>query len=1216
MTDFVHLHVHTEYSLLDGACRIPALIEKAKEDGAKAIAITDHGVMFGVIDFYKYAKKAGIKPIIGCEVYVAPRGMDKREYGIDSANYHMVLLAKNEVGYHNLCYLVSKASIDGMYFKPRVDDALLSAHHEGIIALSACIAGQIPRMILDGNIQGAKEKALFYRELFGEENFYLEIQDHSIPEEQITNKALLELSRETGIPLVATNDIHYVKKTDALAQRALMCIQMNKTLDDPNPLGFEHEDFYLKTGDEMAELFRYVPEAIENTNKIAELCQVDFEFDKLHLPKFVEETGKDSTEFLKSLCYEGFSKRYENPPASYKDRLDYEIETIISMGYVDYFLIVWDFVHYARSKDIPVGPGRGSAAGSMVSYCLYITSIDPMKYDLFFERFLNPDRVTMPDIDIDFCAERRGEVIDYVFDKYGHDHVAQIITFGTMAARAAIRDVGRVMNVSYADVDKVAKAVPMELGMTLNKALEVSAALKQLYDEDAQTKALIDMAIALEGTPRHASTHAAGVVITGKPVYEYVPLQKNDEMIVTQYTKETVEELGLLKMDFLGLSNLTIIEDAKRNIWAHTPDFDIDKIDYEDPKVYEMISQGYTEGVFQLESGGMKRVVTGLKPQGFEDIVAVISLFRPGPMDSIPRYIDSKHHPEHVRYKHPLLKEILSNTYGCIVYQEQVMQIVQKLAGFSMGRADLLRRAMSKKKADVMEKERKNFIYGIHDGPVEGRCPGCIENGVDEKTATEIFDEMSDFARYAFNKSHAAAYGVVAYMTAYLKCYYPSEYLAAMLTRVLGSTDKVIRYTAECARLGISILPPDINKSYSGFSVENGDIRFGLVAMKNVGYGLIDELVKEREENGPYTSFYDFIVRSSLKEMNKRAMESLIKCGALDGLGFNRRQMLEHFQIIMDQFDREQKNKIAGQLDLFSDNQSTPQIYYHMPSVEDYSLMERLSMEKEITGLYLSGHPLEGKEKILKKVHASDIAGILEKKEEYLANRNEVTLVIGGAVTAISEKNTRNGIMAFLGVEDMTGTIDVIAFSNQYQRYKEIFKEGSLVLIQGRVSFKEEEEPRIVCERADILENADAFMAAGGRKNYGRGAYSSRENYGQNAGAYQDGYGGAGGYQQSGGYAEMPASSSAYEAYGPTNFETVKKSLFIKVPSEQSEEFKKSINAAEIFQGQTPLYVKFSDTGKVKRASRNLWVDVDSVVLDELKSILGEQNVYVKVESA
>lgn len=1210
MPDFVHLHVHTEYSLLDGECRISTLIDRAKEEGFKALAITDHGVMYGVMEFYQYAKKAGIKPIIGCEVYVAPRAMSEKQYGIDSANYHMVLLAKNETGYHNLCYLVSKASIDGMYFKPRVDDALLAAHHEGIIALSACIAGQIPRMILDGDVQGAKKKALFYRDLFGEGNFYLEIQDHNIPEEHVSNKQLIEIAHETGIPLVATNDIHYVDKSDALAQRALMCIQMNKTLDDPNPLGFEHEDFYLKSGEQMSELFRYAPEAIENTVKIAERCNLEFEFGKLHLPRYIEPSGKDSTAYLKQLCYEGFARRYANPPASYKQRLDYEIDTIISMGYVDYFLIVWDFVHYARSRDIPVGPGRGSAAGSMVSYCLYITSIDPMKYDLFFERFLNPDRVTMPDIDIDFCAERRGEVIDYVFEKYGHDHVAQIITFGTMAARAAIRDVGRVMNMPYADVDRVAKAVPMELGITLKKALEESAALRQLYEEDAKTKALIDMSIALEGTPRHASTHAAGVVITGRPVYEYVPLQKNDELIVTQFTKETVEELGLLKMDFLGLSNLTIIEDAQRNIRRHDPDFDIEQVDMEDAKVYEMISDGYTEGVFQLESGGMKRVVTGLKPQGFEDIVAVISLFRPGPMDSIPRYIDSKHHPEHVRYKHPLLKGILSNTYGCIVYQEQVMQIVQKLAGFSMGRADLLRRAMSKKKADVMEKERANFIYGIHDGPEEGRCPGCIENGVDEQTAIEIFDEMSDFARYAFNKSHAAAYGVVAYRTAYLKCYYPKEYLAAMLTRVLGSTDKVIRYTTECARLHIGILPPDINQSFAGFSVEGENIRFGLVAMKNVGYGLIDYIIAEREENGPFTSFYDFIVRCSGKEMNRRAMESFIKCGCLDALGFNRRQMLEHYQIIMDQFEREQKNKIAGQLDLFSDNQETTQIYYQMPDMEDYTLMERLGMEKEITGLYLSGHPLEGKKEILKKIHAKPVAEILEKRDEYLASRQEVTVVIGGAVSAISEKNTRNGVMAFAGVEDMTGSIDVIVFSNQYQRYRHLFTEGSLIIVQGRVSFKEEEQPRIVCERAEALERADEFLRTASPARAGVYAGGRSTAVADSAYAYPDaGYTGT--FSDGG---ASPSSAYAADDTYPQQ-EQVRKTLYIKVPSQQSEAFKKSINAAEIFQGPTPLYIKFADSGKVKRASRNFWVDADSLVIEELKAILGEHNVYLKIET-
>jgi len=1073
---FVHLHVHSEYSLLDGSCRIKDLIAKTKELNMKAIAITDHGVMYGVIDFYKEAVAQGIKPIIGCEIYVAPRSMQDREYGIDNENYHLVLLAKDMTGYKNLMKIVTVASIEGFYYKPRVDREFLKEHSEGLIALSACLAGEVPSYILRGEYEKAKEAALFYDSIFGRGNFYLELQDHGILEQQKVNKELIRLSKETGIPLVATNDVHYLEKKDAKAHEVLLCIQTGKTIDDEDRMSFPTDEFYLKSPEEMENLFSCCKEAIENTEKIADMCNVEFEFNKTKLPKYDLPEGVDSYEYLRNLCYEGLYKRYKNPGKEVIERLDYELSVIKQMGYVDYFLIVWDFIKFAKDNGIMTGPGRGSAAGSLVAYTLGITNIDPIKYNLLFERFLNPERVSMPDIDSDFCYERRQEVIDYVVKKYGKDNVAQIITFGTMAARAVIRDVGRALNYPYAEVDTIAKMIPFELGMTIDKALSLNPELKARYENEEKVKQLIDISRSLEGLPRHASTHAAGVVISKEPLVNYVPLQKNEDSIVTQFPMTTLEELGLLKMDFLGLRTLTVIRDTIEMVKKNKGVIiDFDSMGYDDLKVYELISKGETEGVFQLESPGMKQFMTELKPKNLEDIIAGISLYRPGPMDQIPRYLANRNHPESIVYDHPLLKPILDVTYGCMVYQEQVMQIVRDVAGYSLGRSDLVRRAMAKKKMDVMEQERKNFIYGIVDEEGNVIVPGALRNGLDEATANKLFDEMLDFANYAFNKSHAAAYAVIAYQTAYLKRYYPVEFMAALLNSFVDNLDKIAFYVQVCKKMGIKVLPPDINESDSYFTVVEDKIRFGLSAVKNVGLNMTMEIVSERERNGKFKSVVDFFERMQDSQLNKKAVESLIKAGAFSSFGVRRSQLLSVYDKLMENIKKNRNNNLNGQISLFGEVEQSHGVEFEFPDLEEFPKNRLLSMEKETLGLYISGHPLEEyMEDIPKITNATTLDFKVSEEEMFqpkLQDNQEV--VIAGVIATKKIKFTKNNnMMAFVTIEDLYGTVEVIVFPTVYEKYSSIIKEDNPVVVRGKVSLKEEEEPKILCDEIKLLSQA------------------------------------------------------------------------------------------------------------------------------------------------
>jgi len=1061
MKDFVHLHVHTEYSLLDGACRIESLMERVKALGQEAVAITDHGVMYGVVDFYQAAKKAGVQPIIGCEMYVSPRSMQDKTYELDREAYHLILLCENMTGYQNLMYLCSMGFTEGFYIKPRIDFELLSKHHEGLICLSACLAGQVQALLLQDNYEGAKECALRYRNLMGEGNYYLELQDHGLEEQQKINSGLLRLSKETGIPLVVTNDAHYLTREDSAMHDILLCVQTGKTVDDEDRMRFKGSEFYVKSADEMEKLFPAAPEAMENTVEIARRCQVDFDFSSHHLPRFPLPEGEDAFEVLRRKCDEGFHKRFPNAPESYRERLEYELGTIKGMGFVDYFLIVGDFIAFAKSKGIPVGPGRGSAAASIVSYCLFITDVDPIQYSLFFERFLNPERISMPDIDIDFCYIRRQEVIDYVVQKYGEDRVSQIITFGTMAARAAIRDVGRALNMPYAEVDVVAKLVPQELKMTLEKALQTSPDLRRFYDDDPRVKKLIDMAMQLEGMPRNASTHAAGVIITSAPVYEYVPLAKNDTGVVTQFGMTVLEQLGLLKMDFLGLRNVTILDDAVRMVNQSGMKLDLAHLDYHDQAVYDMLARGQTSGVFQMESSGMTGVAIGLKPQSMEDITAIVALYRPGPMAFIGAFIEGKHHPERIVYKHPKLKPILSVTYGCTVYQEQVMEIFRVLAGYSLGRADLVRRAMSKKKFSVLNNERENFIFGNPDENILG----CVHNGVPEKVAGQLFDDMLDFANYAFNKAHAVCYGVLAYQTAYLKYHYPREYMAALLTSVLDSSSKVSEYIALCKEMGIDVLPPDVNESYAGFTVSGEHIRFGLAAIKNVGRGLIDRMVQERENGGPFADFEQFCRRMN-QDLNKRALESLIKCGAFAFTGANRAQLLRVYTQVMDAAANESRKNLDGQFNLFSgEAEKVGQLV--LPDLPEFSKRELLSMEKENTGLYLSGHPMDSLAPLAEKAGAVPIGRIysqLESGEGMI--RDESQVVIAGVVTAVrlrvSKKSNQN--FAYVTVEDLSGSIEMLVFSGTLSQAGAYLREDAPVLIYGTVTAREEEAPKLRCQ--------------------------------------------------------------------------------------------------------------------------------------------------------
>lgn len=1161
---FVHLHVHSEYSLLDGACRIRSLVDTAAEMGQTAVAITDHGVMYGAVDFYKAAKNRGIKPIIGCEVYVAKRTRFDKIHELDGENRHLVLLCKNNTGYQNLIAMVSKAWTEGFYSKPRVDYELLETYSEGLIALSACLAGEIPRALIGNDYMGAKETALRLDSIFGHGNFYLELQDHGIREQKIINPMLVSLSKETGIPLVATNDCHYLKQEDEKMHHILLCIQTNHTVEDKDGMEFSSDQFYYKSESEMRALFPDTPEACDNTVLIANQCNVEFEFGSTKLPHFDTPNGQENVAYFHDKCYEGLHLHYgEQPEQSIVDRLEYELATIEKMGYVNYYLIVHDFVRYAKSVGIPVGPGRGSGAGSLAAYCIGITGIDPLKYDLLFERFLNPERVSMPDFDIDFSDERRQEMIEYVVRKYGADHVAQIVTFGTMAARGSIRDVGRALAIPYAAVDEVAKLIPGEPNITLERALSISKELKVRYDTDLQIHDLIDMARKLEGMPRHASTHAAGVVITDKPVAEYVPLAKNDESTVTQYTMTTLEELGLLKMDFLGLRNLSVIDDARKMIRRSVPNFQMEGIPLNDPKVFEMFSMGATQGIFQFESAGMTNVIMQLRPENIEDLIAVNSLYRPGPMDSIPRYIEYRHNPQKVTYKHPLLESILNVTYGCIVYQEQVMQIFRTLAGYSLGRADIVRRAMSKKKASVMERERQIFIYGLtgEDGSVE--VEGCVRRGVDEETAKSIFSEMESFASYAFNKSHAAAYANLSYQTAWLKCNYPREYMAALLTSVLDSTNKVASYIAECARLGIRVLPPHVNYSEDGFSVAGNDIRFGLRAVKNLGKGFIAGLTKERESNGSFTSFYQFCKRMYGIDLNRRALESLIKCGALDSLGYNRREMLTSVNAILDSLDADKHHNIDGQMGFFdASSQNSVDMEFKIEPKLDLSVSDKLVMEKEVTGMYLSGHPMAEYLPVYDAIHASKTGEIIEDTQEHGGRYHDgERIILLGIITAVKLKVTKsNSTMAFVTLEDMFGAIELLVFPNTLSQYAHLVAEGKIVKISGRISVTEEKDTKVICEQVLLPPNIKE--------------------------------------------AQSKEQQTVHKKSG-------RPGLYIKAANEEDPLYKKALRYIAVFDGATPLYVFFTETNKLMQAPAHFRVSLNDVLLRELKKLLGDTNVAV-----
>ncbi len=1180
---FTHLHVHSEYSLLDGACRIKQLAQRAADLGQTACAITDHGVMYGAVDFYKAARAVGVKPIIGCEVYVAARSrFDKSS--ADRERAHLVLLCENNKGYENLCAMVSKAWTEGFYVKPRVDYELLRQYHEGLIALSACLAGEVPQALLRGDYAEAKRVALEMAEIFGPDHYYLELQDHGLPEQKQVAPGIIRLANETGIPLVVTNDAHYLQKEDSRMHHILICIQTNHTVEDDDTMEFGSDEFYLKSEAEMRTLFPSRPDAADNTAKIAERCNVEFEFGHTKLPHFDVPNNEDHAQYFRRQCFDGLHRRYgENPPQSYVERLEYELSTIERMGYVDYYLIVHDFVRYAKSVQIPVGPGRGSGAGSLAAYCIGITGIDPMKYNLLFERFLNPERVSMPDFDIDFCFERRQEVIDYVVRKYGADHVAQIVTFGTMAARGAIRDVARALAIPYARADAIAKLVPMELNITLDKALTMSAELRTAAEEDPQVAELIDMARKVEGMPRHASRHAAGVVITEQPVMNYVPLAKNDEAVVTQYTMTTLEELGLLKMDFLGLRTLTVIRDAERMVQRTNPDFAIDRISTEDPAIYQMLSAGQTEGVFQFESSGMRGVLMQLGPESLEDLIAVISLYRPGPMDSIPRYIQNRHNPSLVTYLHPSLEPILKVTYGCMVYQEQIMQIFRSLAGYTLGRADIVRRAMSKKKKDVMERERRIFVHGLTDENGSVIVEGCLKRGVDEKSAMAIVSEMESFASYAFNKPHAASYAYVSYQTAFLKCHYPREFMAALLTSVLDNTTKVAEYMAECQRLGIAVLPPSVNESDSGFTVSGNAIRFGLLASRNIGRSFVDALIAERQTR-PFASFYDFCDRMYGKELNRRALESLVKCGALDGLGANRRQMFVSMDTILDDLDSARRRNLEGQLNLFGmadGGDGARANEPELPDVPEYPMPELLAMEKEMTGMYLSGHPMAAYQAVSDAIHAAHIGVILACAHNSPDHTPDTTYRDGEVVTVLAIVQTvrtkitkNNQTMAFVTLEDLYGSIEMLVFPRILEQYASYLQEGAVLELRARISLREEEDAKLLCESVAPAPDTDVAKLG---KNVARPA----EN--------------------------RPARPAAPAA----SARSAKHGLYLRIPDFDCDAFLRAKRVMAIFDGNTPVYVRCTATGKLSMASRGLWVMLNEPMLGELRRLLGAENVAV-----
>lgn len=1152
---FTHLHLHTEYSLLDGACRIEPLVLRAKELGMTSLAITDHGNMYGAVAFYKTCKKHGIKPIIGCEVYVAPRTRFDREKVLDKDYNHLILLCENETGYKNLIKLVSLSYTEGYYYKPRVDHDILEKYHEGLICLSACLAGEIPQALLERDYEKAKNTALRYRDVFGKDNYFLELQDHGIKEQKIVAEGIKRLYAETGIPVVVTNDTHYIYKEDSKIQQVLICIATNHVLGEDTGLEFHSQEFYLKSEEEMKHLFPELPEAVENTARIAKRCNFDFEFGKTKLPYFEIEEKISHFDYFRRLCYEGLQKRYADPPKEYTDRLEYELDTVNKMGYTDYYLIVADFVSFAKRQGIPVGPGRGSGAGSLAAYCMGITDLDPMKYNLLFERFLNPERVSMPDFDIDFCYERRQEVIDYVTRKYGADHVAQIVTFGTLKTRAAIRDVGRVMGMSYAAVDTVAKLVPNEFKITVEDAVSKSAKLRELMAQDPRVDELIETARKVEGMPRNTSTHAAGVVITHDPVSSYVPLATNDGLVVTQYIMTELEELGLLKMDFLGLRTLTVIDDASK-----AAGIDINEISLEDPKVYKLFSRGQTEGIFQFESSGMKQMLMNLKPTKLEHLIAANSLYRPGPAKQIDLFVENSHHPEKVRYALPQLKPILEDTFGCIVYQEQVMQILRSLAGYSYGRADVVRRAMSKKKKDVMEAERKNFLAG------------CAENQIDTEIANSIFDQISEFAKYAFNKSHAACYSLVAYRTAYLKCYYPAQFMAALLTSVLDSSNKVARYIAESKRLGLRLAVPDVNSSMKGFSANGQVINYGLLGIKNLGTDFIDDIINERK-NGKYKTFFDFCSRLQTSHFNRRAVESLIRSGALDSLGANRRQMLQALPVVAANLEEQRRKTMYGQVGFFELGNSSDSfgIDFELPDVEEFPKSELLKMEKEMTGLYLSGHPLDKYEDLINQLGYARTGDILDAgSSSFSKYKDKSSVSLCGIITHITVKQTRNGQnMAFVTVEDMFGSVEVIVFPKILQSVSDLLVVSGVITVQGTLSVEEEKEPKIL---ANSITGAPGPNAAAGN----------------------------------------PFSETGQENREPVSHKKGKhRGLFLRFDSEKDERIKKAKIITSIFEGDFPLCFYYKDKKHYDLQKRADFTAPNPTMLEELCRLLGNENVVV-----
>lgn len=1191
---FTHLHVHTEYSLLDGAARITDVVARAKELGMDSLAITDHGVMFGVIDFYRECKKQGIKPVIGCEVYTAARTMHDKDADRDKYQGHLVLLAKSNEGYRNLIKIVSKGFTEGYYYKPRIDKDVLRTYNGGIIALSACLAGKVQSCLLNRDYEGAKAEALAMDEIFGHGNFYLELQDQGLDEEAMINPQLVKLSKELDIPLVATNDVHYVRQEDAEAHDVLLAIQTATTIDDEKRMRFPNDQFYLKSEDEMRKIFAYAPEAIENTHKIAMECDVEFTFGEYHLPEFIPPAGKTNKEYLRELCQTGLEKRYDEITPQLQERLDYELSVIENMGYVEYFLIVWDFINFAKVSNIMVGPGRGSAAGSLVAYALQITDIDPIRYSLIFERFLNPERVSMPDIDIDFCIERRGEVIDYVIKKYGKDNVSQIITFGTMKAKAAVRDVGRALNLSYAEADKVAKAIPFDLKMTIDKALEMNPELRAMYEGDERIAKVIDMSRAIEGMPRHASTHAAGVVISKLPLDEYVPLYMSDKGVATQFNMTTIEELGLLKMDFLGLRNLTVIRDALELIeknYGVTIDFA--KMGYDDRGVYDMIASGNTLGVFQLESGGMTQFMKNLKPTCFEDVVAGISLYRPGPMDSIPKYIENKKNPDRIKYVTPELAPILDVTYGCLVYQEQVMQIVRDLAGYSFGRSDIVRRAMSKKKKDVMLKEKEYFIHGKLDAEGNVEIPGCVRNGISEAAAESIFADMETFAQYAFNKSHAAAYAVVAFETGYLKKYYPVEFMAALMTSVMGDAKSIAKYIRNCQDMGIAVLPPCVNESQKKFSVVDGKIRFGLLGVKNVGEGAIDAIIKAREEKGLPKDIFQFINNLEISEVNKKAVESLIKAGAMDCFSDNRAAHLAVYESLVESAQNSAKKNIAGQMSLFqisSEEMSSGDTSGTLPDVKNFSKDILLAMEKEMVGVYISDHPLhEYAEKIekLATVNSEELAAAAEPDHSDSHIRDGMTVTMAGMISGKKNLVTKsNKMMAFVDMEDLYGEVEVVVFPNVYERYAGAITEDNVVVVKGKLNFKEEEMPKLLADSVVSIHEVEELLKEGEAAGSGVSRKADNQQSGQRA-ASLGGYGSAG---------REP--------------DPVK----VRIPAEAEEQEVLQL-LQEIFRahhGNTPVLI-YLQSGKIVRTGQNGGVYPSIDFFDTVAEIVGRPNVKGKV---